>query len=129
MVPTHWGRQLRLAPLGACALTLFCAAAAADMPIGGRLWHTNSAQNRVDGTHIASAQQSPCTISSLRGARPWPDGSQFVTAQPLTSDKRTVLEVHDTTSGKRLQLLRFKALPARAAALAGGQIAAAGHLE
>lgn len=66
----------------------------------GRLWHHNYALDFLDGTQIASATGGPpMAVTPEAEAIPWPDGSQYVTAEWDLRTDRTAVRVHATASG------------------------------
>ena len=77
--------------------------------LSGRLWHNNYALDFVDGTQISSlAQTLPLLVTGNKTAIPWPDGSQYVTADWNVFDDNTVVTVRDTASGATLHTLNFR---------------------
>lgn len=64
--------------------------------VQGRLWHDNFALDSLDGTQIASPSgAAPLQVTPRLPAWPWPDGSQYATADATSSDGSTIVKVAD----------------------------------
>jgi len=76
--------------------------------VSGRLWHDNFALDFLDGTQIASASgAAPTQVTPKLAAWPWPDGTQYVTADWDVTRGQTTVTVANTATGNTVQQLVF----------------------